>query len=92
MGDHAGLDVMSARVESKVATTMVMNDNTFRLFAPSSQPMHTLPVPWLETVDISAAYCSSPLMNLVTSQAFRFPSMRAAYSNNQQPKLETDNA
>jgi hypothetical protein len=25
-------------------------------------------------------YCSSPLMNLVISQAFRFPSTRAAYS------------
>jgi hypothetical protein len=37
-------------------------------------------------------YCSSPLMNLVTSPAFRFPSTRAAYSNNQQPSREKTNA
>jgi hypothetical protein len=35
MGDHAGLDIMSGRVEGKVATTMVVNDNKFRLFAVS---------------------------------------------------------
>ena len=52
---------------SQVSTTMVMNDNTFRLFrpdlpdpgpedfAPISQMMHTLPVPWVEPVDISNA-------------------------------------
>jgi hypothetical protein len=33
-------------------------------------------------------YCSSPLMNLVTSQAFRFPSTRAAYANDQQSSRE----
>jgi hypothetical protein len=31
-------------------------------------------------------------LNLVTSQAFRFPSTRAAYSNNQQPSREKTNA
>ena len=89
---------------TQVSTTMVMNDNTFRLFAPHkenpgpedfapiSQLMHTLPVPWVDAVDISNAYCSSPLMNLVTSQAFRFPSTRAACSNNQQPTMEMTHA
>jgi hypothetical protein len=37
-------------------------------------------------------YCSSPLMNLVISQAFRFPPTRAAYSDNQQPSREKTNA
>jgi SDR family mycofactocin-dependent oxidoreductase len=52
---------------TQVSTTMVMNDNTFRLFrpdlenpgpddfAPISQMMHTLPVPWVEAADISNA-------------------------------------
>ncbi|WAC89152.1 mycofactocin-coupled SDR family oxidoreductase [Mycobacterium sp. Aquia_213] len=52
---------------SQVSTTMVMNDNTYRLFrpdlaepgpddfAPISQMMHTLPVPWLDPIDISNA-------------------------------------
>jgi (+)-trans-carveol dehydrogenase len=52
---------------TQVSTTMVMNDNTFRLFAPHkenpgpedfapiSQMMHTLPVPWVDAVDISNA-------------------------------------
>ncbi|MCV7103226.1 mycofactocin-coupled SDR family oxidoreductase [Mycobacterium palustre] len=52
---------------TQVSTTMVMNDNTYRLFrpdlpdpgpddfAPISQTMHTLPVPWVEAVDISNA-------------------------------------
>jgi SDR family mycofactocin-dependent oxidoreductase len=52
---------------TQVSTTMVMNDNTYRLFrpdlpspgpddfAPISQMMHTLPVPWVEPVDISNA-------------------------------------
>jgi len=52
---------------SQVNTPMTMNDLTFRLFrpdlenpgpddfAPISQMMHTLPVPWVEPVDISNA-------------------------------------
>ena len=52
---------------SQVNTPMTMNDITFRLFrpdlenpgpddfAPFSQMMHTLPVPWVEAVDISNA-------------------------------------
>jgi SDR family mycofactocin-dependent oxidoreductase len=52
---------------TQVSTTMVMNDNTFRLFrpdlpdpgpedfAPISKMMHTLPVPWVDPVDISNA-------------------------------------
>ncbi|MCV7429889.1 mycofactocin-coupled SDR family oxidoreductase [Mycobacterium montefiorense] len=52
---------------SQVSTTMVMNENTYRLFrpdlaepgpedfAPISQMMHTLPVPWVDPVDISNA-------------------------------------
>ena len=52
---------------TQVSTTMVMNDNTYRLFrpdlaepgpedfAPISQMMHTLPVPWVDPVDISNA-------------------------------------
>jgi NAD(P)-dependent dehydrogenase (short-subunit alcohol dehydrogenase family) len=51
----------------QVNTPMVMNDQTFRLFrpdldnpgaddfAPISQMMHTLPVPWVEPTDISNA-------------------------------------
>jgi (+)-trans-carveol dehydrogenase len=61
----------SIRVNSvhptQVNTPMVMNDATFRLFrpdleyptrddfAPVSQMMHALPVPWVEPVDISNA-------------------------------------
>ena len=52
---------------SQVSTTMVMNDQTYRLFrpdlenpgpddfAPISQMMHTLPVPWVDAIDISNA-------------------------------------
>ena len=52
---------------TQVNTPMAMNDATFRLFAPHkenpgpedfapmSQMMHTLPVPWMEPVDISNA-------------------------------------
>ena len=52
---------------TQVNTPMTMNDVTFRLFgpdlenpgpddfAPSSQMMHTLPVPWVEPADISNA-------------------------------------
>jgi SDR family mycofactocin-dependent oxidoreductase len=52
---------------SQVSTTMVMNEQTYRLFrpdltdpgpedfAPISQMMHTLPVPWVEPVDVSNA-------------------------------------
>ena len=52
---------------SQVNTPMTMNDVTFKLFrpdlenpgpddfAPFSQMMHTLPVPWVEAVDISNA-------------------------------------
>jgi len=61
----------SIRVNSvhptQVNTPMALNDATFRLFAPDkenpgpedfapvSQMMHTLPVPWVETEDISNA-------------------------------------
>ena len=52
---------------TQVNTPMAMNDVTFRLFAPHkenpgpedfapmSQMMHTLPVPWVEPEDISNA-------------------------------------
>ena len=52
---------------SQVNTPMTMNDLTFRLFrpdlenpgpddfAPFSQMTHTLPVPWVEPIDISNA-------------------------------------
>jgi hypothetical protein len=52
--------------------------------APISQMTHTLPVPWVDPIDISNAVYSSPLMNLVTSQAF--------YPKNQQPSREKTNA
>ncbi len=82
MGVDAGLDSMTSRVEGKlgrqmirvnsvlptqVSTTMVVNEQTFRLFcpdrenprpddfAPISQMMHTLPVPWVDPIDISIA-------------------------------------
>jgi SDR family mycofactocin-dependent oxidoreductase len=52
---------------TQVSTTMLMNDNTYRLFrpdlpnpgpddfAPISQMMHTLPIPWVDPIDISNA-------------------------------------
>ena len=52
---------------TQVSTTMVMNEQTYRLFrpdlenpgpddfAPISQMMHTLPVPWVDPIDISNA-------------------------------------
>lgn len=52
---------------TQVSTPMVMNDKTYRLFrpdlpnpgpedlAPASQLMHTLPIPWVDAVDISNA-------------------------------------
>jgi SDR family mycofactocin-dependent oxidoreductase len=52
---------------TQVSTTMLMNEQTFHLFrpdlpnpgpedfAPISQMMHTLPVPWVEAADISNA-------------------------------------
>jgi (+)-trans-carveol dehydrogenase len=52
---------------TQVDTPMALNDATFRLFAPDkenpgpedfapvSQMMHTLPIPWVEPVDISNA-------------------------------------
>jgi SDR family mycofactocin-dependent oxidoreductase len=52
---------------TQVSTTMLMNEQTYRLFrpdlenpgpddfAPISQMMHTLPVPWVDAVDISNA-------------------------------------
>jgi SDR family mycofactocin-dependent oxidoreductase len=58
---------VNAVLPSQVSTTMVMNDSTFRLFrpdlpnpgpddfAPISQMMHTLPVPWVDAIDISNA-------------------------------------
>jgi NAD(P)-dependent dehydrogenase (short-subunit alcohol dehydrogenase family) len=70
---------------TQVNTPMTMNDVTFRLFrpdlenpgpedfAPFSQMMHTLPVPWVEPPISATRSCSSPLTNLVMSLAFRFP-------------------
>ena len=70
---------------TQVNTPMTMNDVTFRLFrpdlenpgpedfAPFSQMMHTLPVPWVEPPISATRSCSSPLTNLVMSPAFRFP-------------------
>lgn len=58
---------VNAVLPTQVSTTMVMNDNTYRLFrpdlpdpgpddfAPISQLMHTLPVPWVDPIDISNA-------------------------------------
>jgi NAD(P)-dependent dehydrogenase (short-subunit alcohol dehydrogenase family) len=58
---------VNAVLPSQVSATMVMNDSTFRLFrpdlpnpgpddfAPISQMMHTLPVPWVDAIDISNA-------------------------------------
>jgi SDR family mycofactocin-dependent oxidoreductase len=58
---------VNAVLPSQVSTTMVMNDSTYRLFrpdlpnpgpddfAPISQMMHTLPVPWVDAIDISNA-------------------------------------
>jgi NAD(P)-dependent dehydrogenase (short-subunit alcohol dehydrogenase family) len=52
---------------TRVSTTMVMNEQTYRLFrpdlenpgpddfAPISQMMHALPVPWVDPIDISNA-------------------------------------
>jgi SDR family mycofactocin-dependent oxidoreductase len=52
---------------TQVSTTMLMNQQTYRLFrpdlenpgpddfAPISQMMHTLPVPWVDPIDISNA-------------------------------------
>jgi SDR family mycofactocin-dependent oxidoreductase len=52
---------------TQVSTTMLMNDQTYHLFrpdlenpgpddfAPISQMMHTLPVPWVDAIDISNA-------------------------------------
>ncbi len=52
---------------TQVSTTMLMNEQTYRLFrpdlenpgpddfAPISQMMHTLPVPWVDPIDISNA-------------------------------------
>jgi NAD(P)-dependent dehydrogenase (short-subunit alcohol dehydrogenase family) len=52
---------------TQVSTTMLMNEQTYRLFrpdlenpgpddfAPISQMMHTLPAPWVDAVDISNA-------------------------------------
>ncbi|BBX61423.1 oxidoreductase [Mycobacterium saskatchewanense] len=58
---------VNAVLPTQVSTKMVMNDQTFRLFrpdlpnpgpgdfAPISQMMHTLPVPWVEAADVSNA-------------------------------------
>lgn len=58
---------VNAVLPTQVSTTMVMNDNTYRLFrpdladpgpddfAPISQMMHTLPIPWVDPIDISNA-------------------------------------
>jgi SDR family mycofactocin-dependent oxidoreductase len=65
LGQH-GIRVNSVH-PSQVNTPMTMNDITFRLFrpdlenpgpedfAPFSQMTHTMPVPWVEAVDISNA-------------------------------------
>lgn len=58
---------VNAVMPTQVSTPMVMNDRTYRLFrpdlpnpgpddlAPASRLMHTLPVPWVDAVDISNA-------------------------------------
>lgn len=58
---------VNAVLPTQVSTTMVMNDNNYRLFrpdladpgpddfAPISQMMHTLPIPWVDPIDISNA-------------------------------------
>src|SRR6202012_3471430 len=58
---------VNAVLPTQVSTTMLMNEQTYRLFrpdlenpgpddfAPISQMMHTLPVPWVDAVDISNA-------------------------------------
>ncbi len=71
LAETVALGQHSIRVNSvhptQVNTPMTMNDVTFRLFAPhketpgpegfapASQMMHTLPVPWVEPEDISNA-------------------------------------
>jgi SDR family mycofactocin-dependent oxidoreductase len=65
LGQH--LIRVNSVMPTQVNTPMVMNDQTFRLFAPHkehpgpedfapiSQMMHTLPIPWVEPVDVSNA-------------------------------------
>lgn len=65
LGEH--MIRVNTVLPTQVSTTMLMNDQTFRLFrpdlpdpgpddfAPISQMMHTLPVPWVEPADISNA-------------------------------------
>jgi hypothetical protein len=99
MGVDAGLDTMTGRVEGKVAFVSGAargqgRSHAIRLAEEGADviaidvcgPIDNLSYPH------ATPYCSLPLMNLVTSQAFRFPSTRAAYSNNQQPSREKTNA
>jgi SDR family mycofactocin-dependent oxidoreductase len=65
LGQH--LIRVNSVLPTQVSTTMVMNEQTYRLFrpdlanpgpddfAPISQMMHTLPVPWVDPIDISNA-------------------------------------
>lgn len=65
LGEH--MIRVNSSAPTQVNTPMVMNERTFRLFrpdldnpgpddfAPISQMMHTLPVPWVEPTDISNA-------------------------------------
>jgi hypothetical protein len=87
MGVDAGLDTMTGRVEGKVAFVSGAARGQGRSHAVRlAEVIDNLSYPH------ATPYCSSPLMNLVTSQAFRFPSTRAACSNNQQPTMEMTNA
>jgi SDR family mycofactocin-dependent oxidoreductase len=65
LGEH--MIRVNSVMPTQVNTPMVMNEQTFRLFAPHkehpgpedfapiSQMMHTLPIPWVEPVDVSNA-------------------------------------
>ncbi|MDT5103055.1 MAG: (+)-trans-carveol dehydrogenase [Mycobacterium sp.] len=73
-----------------VSTQMIMNDGTFQMFrpdlenpgaddmAPICQMFHTLPIPWVDAIDVSNACCSSPPTKAVTSPASPCRSTREA--------------